>query len=96
MVEELQAAVDLATSEDRDFTEAEESRQNEIHAEVNALDGKISKAEETEKILLRNAETKAKAVAVDMGASSVPPTDMKSSDTSRFANPRQRSSGPLS
>lgn len=70
LVEELQAAVDLATSEDRDFTEAEESRQNEIHAEVNALDGKISKAEETEKILLRNAETKAKAVAVDMGASS--------------------------
>ena len=70
LVEELQAAVDLATSEDRDFTEAEETRQNEIHAEVNALDGKISKAEETEKILLRNAETKAKAVAVDMGASS--------------------------
>lgn len=70
LVEELQAAVNLATSEDRDFTEAEETRQNEIHAEVNALDGKISKAEETEKILLRNAETKAKAVAVDMGASS--------------------------
>ena len=70
LVEELQAAVDLATSEDRDFTEAEETRQNEIHAEVNALDGKITKAEETEKILLRNAETKAKAVAVDMGASS--------------------------
>ena len=50
LVEELQAAVDLATSEDRDFTEAEETRQNEIHAEVKALDGKISKAEETEKI----------------------------------------------
>ena len=69
-MEELQAAVHLSYFCDRDFTEAEESRQNEIHAEVNALDGKISKAEETEKILLRNAETKAKAVAVDMGASS--------------------------
>ena len=50
LVEELQAAVDLATSEERDFTEAEESRQAEIHAEVNALDGKITKAEETEQI----------------------------------------------
>ena len=70
LVEELQASVDLATAEDRDFTEAEEARQEAIHAEVKALDQKITKAEETEKILLRNAETKAKAVAVDMSSSS--------------------------
>ena len=70
LVEELQASVDLATAEDRDFTEAEEARQEAIHAEVKALDQKITKAEETEKILLRNAETKAKAVAVDMNSSS--------------------------
>ena len=54
LVEELQASVDLATAEERDFTEAEESRQGEIHTEVQALDGKITKAEETESILLRN------------------------------------------
>ncbi|MDB4694394.1 hypothetical protein OAF30_03090, partial [Flavobacteriales bacterium] len=54
LVEELQASVDLATTEERDFTEAEESRQGEIHTEVQALDGKITKAEETESILLRN------------------------------------------
>ena len=69
LVEELQASVNLATSEERDFTEAEETRQNEIHEEVKSLDGKINKAQETEKILLRNADTKAKAVAVDMSVS---------------------------
>ena len=63
LVEELQAAVDLATSEERDFTEAEETRQAEIHEEVKALDGKISKAEETEQILLRNAAVAAPAAA---------------------------------
>lgn len=63
LVEELQAAVDLATSEDRDFTEAEETRQAEIHEEVKALDGKITKAEETEQILLRNAAVEAPAAA---------------------------------
>lgn len=63
LVEELQAAVDLATSEDRDFTEAEETRQAEIHEEVKALDGKITKAEETEQILLRNAAVVAPAAA---------------------------------
>jgi len=63
LVEELQAAVDLATSEERDFTEAEETRQSAIHEEVKALDGKISKAEETEQILLRNAAVAAPAAA---------------------------------
>ena len=63
LVEELQAAVDLATSEERDFTEAEETRQAEIHEEVKALDGKITKAEETEQILLRNAAVAAPAAA---------------------------------
>ena len=54
MVEELQAAVDLATAEERDFTEEEEARQAEIHGSVTELDQKIEKAEETEKILLRS------------------------------------------
>ena len=63
LVEELQATVDLSSSEDRDFTEAEETRQAEIHEEVKALDGKISKAEETEQILLRNAAVAAPAAA---------------------------------
>ena len=61
LVEELQAAVDLATSEERDFTEAEETRQAEIHDEVKTLDGKITKAEETESILLRNVAAAAPA-----------------------------------
>ena len=53
-MEELQAAVDLATTEERDFNEEEETRQEEIHESVKALDNKIAKAEETEEILLRN------------------------------------------
>ena len=63
LVEELQATVDLATSEERDFTEAEEARQSEIHSEVKSLDEKIAKAEETEKILLRNAAVAAPAAS---------------------------------
>ena len=54
LVEELQKLVDLATTEDRDFTEQEESRQGEIHTEVKNLDDKIARAEETEQVLLRN------------------------------------------
>lgn len=54
LVEELQATVDLATTEERDFNEEEEARQAEIHESVKALDNKIAKAEETEQILLRN------------------------------------------
>jgi HK97 family phage major capsid protein len=54
LVEELQATVDLATTEERDFNEEEETRQAEIHESVKELDNKIAKAEETEQILLRN------------------------------------------
>lgn len=69
LVEELQGLVDLATSEERDFTEQEEARQGDIHNEVNSLDAKIEAAEKTEKVLLRSAN-EAKATAVDMGVSS--------------------------
>lgn len=69
LVEELQGLVNLATAEERDFTEKEEARQGEIHSEVTSLDGKIQAAEKTEKVLLRNA-TEAKATAVDMSVSS--------------------------
>ena len=54
MVEELQAAVDLATTEER-LQRGRRDRQAEIHESVKALDNKIAKAEETEEILLRNA-----------------------------------------
>jgi hypothetical protein len=53
-VAELEALVETAKSESRDFTETEESRQAELNTSIYSLDDKIAQAEKTEEIMLRS------------------------------------------
>jgi HK97 family phage major capsid protein len=53
-VAELEALVETAKSESRDFTETEESRQAELNTSIYSLDDKIAQSEKTEEIMLRS------------------------------------------
>lgn len=59
LISELEALVETAKSESRDFTEAEETRQGEISDAVYKLDEQITRSEKSEEILLRNLASEA-------------------------------------
>ena len=61
LISELEALVETAKSESRDFTEAEETRQGEISEAVYKLDEQITRSEKSEEILLRNLASEASA-----------------------------------
>jgi len=54
LITELEGIVNAAQTEDREFTESEESRQADLNESIFALDSKIESAEKTEQILARN------------------------------------------
>lgn len=54
LITELEGIVNAAQTEDREFTESEESRQADLNETIFDLDKKIESAEKTEQILARN------------------------------------------
>lgn len=50
LVEELESLINAVTTEERDFTEVENTRQDEIHAEVETLDNAIKRAKSNEQV----------------------------------------------
>ena len=54
LITELESIVNAAQTEDREFTESEESRQADLNETIFDLDKKIESAEKTEQILARN------------------------------------------
>ena len=50
LVEELETILDTVAAEERDFTDAENTRQDAIHAEVGELDAKIKRAKSNEAV----------------------------------------------
>jgi len=67
LVEELETLLDNVATEERDFSEAENERQDDIHAKIVDLDEAIQRAKNNEAVFAANAGKK--AVAVDMSAS---------------------------
>ncbi len=54
LISELEDLVNVASTEEREFTEDEETRQGDLNESIYALDAKITKAEKSEQILARN------------------------------------------
>ena len=54
MISELEALVDTAKKEEREFTQDEEARQADLNESIFGLDEKIATAENTEKIMARS------------------------------------------
>lgn len=54
LISELEDLVNVASTEEREFTEDEETRQGDLNESIYALDAKIAKAEKSEQILARN------------------------------------------
>ena len=50
LVEELETILDTVAAEERDFSDAENTRQDAIHAEVGELDAKIKRAKSNEAV----------------------------------------------
>ena len=67
LVEELETLLDNVATEERDFSEAENERQDAIHGKIVDLDEAIQRAKNNEAVFAANAGKK--AVAVDMSAS---------------------------
>ena len=67
MVEELENILDTVASDERDFTDTENERQDEIHAKIVDLDDAIQRAKNNEAVFTKKATKK--AVAVDMSSS---------------------------
>ena len=54
LISELEELVNVASTEEREFTEDEEARQGDLNENIYALDAKIAKAEKSEQILARS------------------------------------------
>lgn len=54
LISDLEALVDSAKTEEREFTEQEEARQADLNESIYSLDEKITKAEKTEAIMARS------------------------------------------
>lgn len=54
LISDLEALVDTAKTEEREFTQDEESRQADLNESIYALDAKIANAEKTETIMARS------------------------------------------
>lgn len=54
LISSLEALVDTAKTEEREFTQDEESRQADLNESIYSLDGKIANAEKTETIMARS------------------------------------------
>ena len=54
LITELEDLVNVASTEEREFTEDEETRKGDLNESIYALDAKITKAEKSEQILARN------------------------------------------
>lgn len=67
LVEELETLLDTVATEERDFSENENERQDAIHGKIVDLDEAIQRAKNNEAVFTANAGKK--AVAVDMSAS---------------------------
>ena len=67
LVEELENILDTVASDERDFTDTENERQDEIHAKIVDLDDAIQRAKNNEAVFTKKATKK--AVAVDMSSS---------------------------
>jgi hypothetical protein len=68
LITELEGLVNTASTEEREFTETEETRQGDLNESIYALDAKIAKAEKSEQILARNlagAASKSDEVEMD-------------------------------
>ncbi|MDA8620729.1 hypothetical protein N9L45_00365 [Planctomycetota bacterium] len=68
LITELEGLVNTASTEEREFTETEETRQGDLNESIYALDAKITKAEKSEQILARNlagAASKSDEVEMD-------------------------------
>jgi HK97 family phage major capsid protein len=67
LVEELENILDTVASDERDFTDTENERQDEIHAKIVDLDDAIQRAKNNEAVFAKKATKQ--AVAVDMSSS---------------------------
>ena len=67
LVEELENILDTVASDERDFTDTENERQDEIHAKIVDLDDAIQRAKNNEAVFTKKATKQ--AVAVDMSSS---------------------------
>lgn len=67
LVEELETLLDTVATEERDFSDNENERQDNIHGKIVDLDEAIQRAKNNEAVFTANAGKK--AVAVDMSAS---------------------------
>ena len=67
LVEELETLLDTVATEERDFSDNENERQDNIHGKIVDLDEAIQRAKNNEAVFAANAGKK--AVAVDMSAS---------------------------
>lgn len=54
LISDLEALVDVAKKEERDFTQEEEARQSDLNESIFSLDEKIASAEKTEAIMARS------------------------------------------
>ena len=57
MISDLEALVDTAKTEEREFTQDEEARQADLNESIFALDEKIANAEKTKREALKMAES---------------------------------------
>ena len=75
LVEELETLLDTVASAERDFSDTENERQDEIHAKIGGLDDSIQRAKNNEAVFTKKSN---KAVAVDMRSSASAENEMAS------------------
>lgn len=75
LVEELETLLDTVASAERDFSDTENERQDEIHAKIVDLDDSIQRAKNNEAVFTKKSN---KAVAVDMRSSASAENEMAS------------------